>query len=370
MAASSTRSRSRLFEAASELFSSAADAMQNHGGAADRYRALKRCFAGSGRRLRAIDARADASLTEAIASGAQAVASALPAIASVSSARDLAVHAATLAEGLERLSDSFLAGARSLRLLPSAPAGRRHVTPTALRRRINGRVGVAHGSSVELAYAYHSAALALREAAGLELPSARRQFELPTLAEAGCTGCAAARVRVGGALSPADSDRLPRMNRKQLLRFVGQLDETSALTANHLALLAGLFALLVPASALIPCPDECQPAGVVRVAPSLLYVRKANNRYYPSLGFRWQVCCPCNCYLVFTQHRLETTEWWGQVLVLAPQTTRSAAMDVARQRAAALATAYNGSLSAGTPFTSPSDLQPALAPPRCSCQVL
>lgn len=370
MAASSTRSSPKLFDAAAELFGGTAEAMRAHGEAADRYRILGRRFSGSGRRLRSIDARANASLTQAIAAGAQEVASALPAIASTDNVKTLAVHATALAEGMERLSDSFLAGAQSLRSLPSAPAGRGRTISTTLRRKVNARVGMIHGKAVELSYEYYAAALAAREAAGLEVPAVRRQFALPAAADGGCADCVATRVMVRDGLPPDGGGRPPRLNRKQLLLLVGRLDETSLLTADHLALLAGLFELLVLASFSIACTDDCRPAGVVRVAPSLIAIRRVNNRYYASLGFRWQVCCRCSCYYVLTQQRMETTDWWGQVLVLDPQTTRSAAMDLARRRVDALASEFNNSLSAGTPFTSPSDLEPALAPPACGCYVL
>lgn len=370
MAASSTRSSPKLFDAAAELFGGTAEAMRAHGEAADRYRILGRRFSGSGRRLRSIDARANASLIQAIAVGAQEVASALPAIASTDNVKTLAVHATALAEGMERLSDSFLAGAQSLRSLPSAPAGRGRTISTTLRRKVNARVGMIHGKAVELSYEYYAAALAAREAAGLEVPAVRRQFALPAAADGGCADCVATRVMVRDGLPPDGGGRPPRLNRKQLLLLVGRLDETSLLTADHLALLAGLFELLVLASFSIACTDDCRPAGVVRVAPSLIAIRRVNNRYYASLGFRWQVCCRCSCYYVLTQQRMETTDWWGQVLVLDPQTTRSAAMDLARRRVDALASEFNNSLSAGTPFTSPSDLEPALAPPACGCYVL
>jgi hypothetical protein len=370
MAASSTRSSPKLFDAGAEIFGGTAEAMRAHGEAADRYRILGRRFSGSGRRLRSIDARANAGLMQAIAAGAQEVASALPAIASTDNVKALAVHATALAEGLERLSDSFVAGAQSLRSLPSAPAGRGRPTSATLRRKVNARVGVIHGKAVALSYENYAAALAVREAAGLEVPPLRRQFALPAAADGGCADYIAARVMVGDGLSPSVGGRPPRMNRKQLLLLVGRLDETSLLTADHLALLAGLFELLALASFSIACTDDCRPAGVVRVAPSLIAVRRVNNRYYPSLGFRWQICCRCNCYYFLTQQRLEITDWWGQVLVLDPQTTRSAAMDIARRRVGELASDFNNALSAGIPFTSPSDLEPALAPPACSCNVL
>jgi hypothetical protein len=368
------RRRSKSFGLAAEVFRNTAAAMQACDAASDRYDVLRRQLSSLGRKLRRSDGNVQTRLTQMMADGAKAVAGALPQIeAKRGGNAALARQAARLAEGLDLLSDAFRLGARSLRLVPppARTGPRTGRIPAGQRSRLNARIRAAHAQGVGLAYEYHVAALGVREAAGLAQPPLRLSFILPILGEDGCEACGSGDAILQTPLMPARGKRLRqqpgRLDGRQLLLRARRLDEVSLATANHLATLSQLFSVIIVVIA-IECSDSCDPVGVVRVSHFWTATSTGpDGRFSPLLGFLWLICCPCSCFYFFTEQRQIDIRVFNQVLVRSPQRTQSRAFAVGRARAAELADDYNGSLSSGTPFVSPPDITPALAPPSCGC---
>lgn len=365
------RRRKQLFGLAAEVFHEAAAAMQARDATSDRYDVLRRHLSSLGSKLRRIDGDAQARLLQMLAEGAKAAASALPQLEAKRGGKTArARQAAQLADGLDLLSDAFRLGARSLRLIP-APARnvpRSGRIPAGQRAKLNARIRTAHAQGVAVAYDYHVVAAGIREAAGLAQPASRLSFVLPILGEGGCETCGSSDAVLRA--TPAQGKRLPqragRLDEKQLLLRAGQLDRVSLATAAHLAGLSRLFGVIIVIA--IACSDSCDPTGVVRVSHFWTATSTGpDGRFSPLLGFLWLICCPCSCFYFFTEQRQIDIRVFNQVLVRNPQRTQSQAFAVGRTRAAELANDYNGSLNSGTPFVSPPDIIPALAPPPCGC---
>ena len=366
MDSATKRRRTDASRLASQVFAETAAAMQAKDTAQDRYKILGRKFSGLGPKLRRIDRSTQDNITKMISDGGKSVAGVVPRLQVKCGKRERVKQAAELADGLDKIGDGFQLGAQSLRLLPSRPSRSR-----ARNARINERIRAVHEQTTDLALEYRVMAGAVREAAGLDIPNDRQSFTVPALDESGCGGCDVADPVFG-----TDFPDAPRQKGKargrisldeaRLFLLAGQLDETSLLTANLIALQAELFSIAIIAAA-VGCDDLCAPLGVVRVSFYFAAFRRTARGVFPTIGFRWVRCCPCSCGYIFTQQRRITTRTFNQVTVLDPQRNVTDALKVAAGRGKQLANDFNSALTLNQNFQTPNDIVPALEAPECNC---
>lgn len=369
--------RRELFRFAARLYGDTAAAMQTRHAAPERYKILGRRLSGQGRKLRRIDRDAQSPVTQMIADGAKAVGAVLPDLQVKCSKAERLGQAERLAGGLEHLSDAFRLGAQSLQLIPLRPRRGSSRSGPGRSETANAQIQAVFDQAVALAREYHVMALAVREAAGLDLPEARQSFTVPALDESCCETCACGDPAIrrpalppealGERRQPALRKARPRVSERQLLILVGQLDETSLVTAGTVAALGDHFGVAIVGLALAACSDQCAPVELIRVSGYISAVRDTPRGFFPTLGFRWLQCCDCSCAWLLKQQRQVLTLTINQITVLDPQPTQSEAFRVAARRSDELVAAFNSSLTSGRRFQSPSDIAPALEPPRCNC---